>query len=102
MITKELETSSLPARINALRKVGVPYPADYERQALPDLEAQAEEFAARLKAAGVEDAAADKEIIALIAYLQRLGTDIRAEPKPEEPAAEPKAEAAEPAAEGDA
>ena len=100
LITKELDTSSLPARINALRKVGVPYPADYERQAIPDLEAQAEEFAARLKAAGVEDAAADKEIIALIAYLQRLGTDILAEPKPEEPAAEPKAE--EPAAEGDA
>jgi cytochrome c oxidase cbb3-type subunit I/II len=36
---------------------------------------QAQQISAGLKTAGI-DVAPDKEIIALIAYLQRLGTDI--------------------------
>ena len=43
-----------------------------------DLENQASEIAATLKADGVE-VPDDAEIIALIAYLQRLGKDIKAE-----------------------
>ena len=45
-----------------------------------DLRLQAEDIANDLKEAGIETAS-NKEIIALIAYLQRLGTDIK--PKPQ-------------------
>jgi cytochrome c oxidase cbb3-type subunit I/II len=80
LLTQKLETDSLPARLNALRKVGVPYPAGFENgPAQKDLQAQAEKVVANLKQGSV-NAAPDKEIIALIAYLQRLGTDIKSAP----------------------
>ena len=75
LITNELETDSLPARIAALRKVGVPYPEGYEDGAFAELEAQSLQIQANL-AEGMVEAESDREIIALIAYLQRLGTDI--------------------------
>lgn len=65
-------------KINGLRKVGVPYEAGYEDEANGDLEKQANEIAASLKADGIE-VSEDAEIIALIAYLQRLGKDIKGE-----------------------
>ena len=76
LLTQKLETNSLPARIAALRKVGVPYSDGYEQLALAELKAQAAGIVTNLKAGSI-DAAADKEIIAMIAYLQRLGTDIK-------------------------
>ncbi len=79
LLTQKLDTSSLPARISALRKVGVPYPADTETKALAELKAQAAKITASLKT-GMITAEPDTEIIALIAYLQRLGTDIKAQP----------------------
>jgi len=79
LLTQTLETNSLPARIAALRKVGVPYPVGYEKKALAELNAQAARVVLNLKVGSVETTP-DKEIIALIAYLQRLGTDIKATP----------------------
>lgn len=63
-------------KISALRKVGVPYAEGYEAQANEDLEKQSEEIVKSLKADGIE-VMPDAEIIALIAYLQKLGTDIK-------------------------
>ncbi len=77
LLTQKLDTSSLPARIGALRKVGVPYPAGYEQIAGKELQAQSAKVVQNL-ATGSVKAESDKEIIALIAYLQRLGTDIKA------------------------
>ncbi|MEI6197181.1 MAG: cytochrome-c oxidase, cbb3-type subunit I [Verrucomicrobiota bacterium] len=80
LLTQKMETDSLPARLNALRKIGVPYPAGFENgPAQKDLSAQAGKVVANLKQGSVK-ADADKEIIALIAYLQRLGTDIKSAP----------------------
>lgn len=80
LLSHELDTSSLPARIKALRKVGVPYPEGYEsEEAFQDLERQAARIQANLKG-GMVETTEDREIIALIAYLQRLGTDIRKAP----------------------
>jgi cytochrome c oxidase cbb3-type subunit I/II len=73
-----LDTSSTPSKINALRAVGVPYVAGYENTSNQDLAKQAGEITDQLKAEGVTTSP-DKEIIALIAYLQRLGTDIKME-----------------------
>ncbi len=77
LLTQKLDTTSLPARLGALRKVGVPYPQGYEQRALDDLKLQASKVVTNLQT-GLVKADADKEIIALIAYLQRLGTDIKA------------------------
>ncbi len=80
LLTQKLDTTSLPARIRALRSVGVPYPEGYEAQAQRDLDTQAAQVVQGLKS-GMIDGTADREIIALIAYLQRLGTDIKAQPR---------------------
>ena len=80
LLTQTLDTNALPSRISALRKVGVPYPAGYENdQAQKDLAKQANAVVKNLKIGSVT-AKPDKEIIALIAYLQRLGTDIKLAP----------------------
>ncbi len=80
MIDQELDVSDLEAKINAMRTLGVPYPEGYEKQAMMDLEAQSAEIADDLMASGIE-VSQNREIIALIAYLQRLGTDIESDDK---------------------
>ncbi|HRE42155.1 MAG TPA: cytochrome-c oxidase, cbb3-type subunit I [Ignavibacteria bacterium] len=76
LITQELDISSTSAKIIALRKIGVPYPEGYENIANDELKKQAAEITEDLIKNGAP-AEQNKEIIALIAYLQRLGTDIK-------------------------
>ena len=59
-----------------MRTLGVPYPTGYEDIAVAEAEKQANEIAKSLADAKIKTSN-DKEIIALIAYLQRLGTDIK-------------------------
>ncbi len=80
LLTNELDISSTESKINAMRSVGVPYPEGYEKIANDDLQIQAEEITTDLVKSGAF-AEANTEIIALIAYLQRLGTDIKANPE---------------------
>jgi cytochrome c oxidase cbb3-type subunit I/II len=75
----DLDISSTAAKISAMRSLGVPYPEGYEKIADKDLMKQANEIANELIGQGVP-AENNKQIIALIAYLQRLGTDIKAAP----------------------
>jgi cytochrome c oxidase cbb3-type subunit I/II len=63
-------------KIRAMQTLGVPYEEGYDEESLKDAEAQAADIAARLGEEGIK-VNPDKEIIALIAYLQRLGTDIK-------------------------
>jgi cytochrome c oxidase cbb3-type subunit I/II len=74
-----LDTSHTEGKIITLRRLGVPYPEGFERVAEGNLRAQASSLAENLTRGGVP-AHADREIIALIAYLERLGTDIKAAP----------------------
>jgi len=76
LTTQKLDTSMTAAKIIAMRKLGVPYPVGYEQQANADLDKQAKGIAADLKAQHIK-VMSNKEIIAIIAYLQRLGTDIK-------------------------
>ncbi|MEM7393250.1 MAG: cytochrome-c oxidase, cbb3-type subunit II, partial [Verrucomicrobiota bacterium] len=77
LITDDLDTDVLPARIKALRKVGVPYPDGYEETAMAELEEQADRIGKGLsQLPDAPEGVERKEIVALIAYLQRLGTDI--------------------------
>jgi cytochrome c oxidase cbb3-type subunit I/II len=75
LIKNDLDASGISTKIMAMQKLGVPYAEGYEDQAMSDLKKQANEIASGLRASGI-DVKDDKEIIALIAYLQRLGTDI--------------------------
>jgi cytochrome c oxidase cbb3-type subunit I/II len=77
LLDNKLDTSLIRAKMRALRVTGVPYTDDEIAQADDDLRTQAEEITASLKSQKVSDAVADREIIALIAYLQHLGTDIK-------------------------
>jgi cytochrome c oxidase cbb3-type subunit I/II len=76
LFEQELDAANTPDKISAMRTLGVPYAPGYEAQAQADLEAQAKGIASNLKQAGIE-VQPNKEIVALIAYMQRLGTDIK-------------------------
>ena len=76
LLTNDLNTGHLERKITVLRTLGVPYPAGYEERAAQDLRMQAEQITAELIKNGAP-AEPQKEIVALIAYLQRLGTDIK-------------------------
>jgi len=75
LMENNLDVSSTAEKIKAMRTLGVPYPKGYEDIAVSDLNKQSEEIAVRLAESGIHTMK-EKEIIALIAYLQRLGTDI--------------------------
>ncbi|MFZ1513990.1 MAG: cytochrome-c oxidase, cbb3-type subunit II, partial [Saprospiraceae bacterium] len=72
----DLDLNTTPAKIRAMQTLGVPYPEKYDEKANDDLQAQAIEVYRRLKAEKI-DADPNKEIIALIAYMQRMGVDGR-------------------------
>ena len=86
MYDDKLDTSHTEGKIITLRRLGVPYPEGYERRAEADLKVQAGRIADSLTRGGLATSS-DREIVALIAYLQRLGTDISAQPAPAAPAA---------------
>jgi cytochrome c oxidase cbb3-type subunit I/II len=78
LINKNLDISKTASKIRVMRSLGVPYPDNYETGANDDLEKQATKISANLKKEGIA-VEPNKEIIALIAYLQRLGKDIKAD-----------------------
>ena len=77
LIADQLDAGSTPAKIRAMQTLGVPNPPGYAELATADLQKQAQTIAANLKESNI-DCQSDREIIALIAYLQRMGTDIKA------------------------
>lgn len=77
MLERKLDVSQTANKITAMRTLGVPYQNGYETIAVEDLKSQADKIAANLAKDNIRTAS-DKEIIAMIAYLQRLGTDIKA------------------------
>lgn len=76
LLEDDLDTSTTGAKIRAMQTLGVPYEKDYDKIANVELQKQSKAIQARLKQSGIK-ANENKEIIALIAYLQRLGTDIK-------------------------
>ena len=80
LLEDKIDVASTVGKIKVMKKLGVPYPDGYENIAAGDMEKQANEIAANLKKDGIQTLP-DKEIVALISYLQRLGKDIKAEKK---------------------
>jgi len=75
-----VDTATTPAKIRAMMKLGVPYPEGYDKLANADMRNQALKIQAGLKKDKLS-AKSNSEIIALIAYLQRMGTDIKVSPQ---------------------
>ena len=75
MLENDLDVSNTEAKINAMRTLGVPYAKGYEKQAVADLQEQARQISNNLIGDSIR-ISPKKEVIALIAYIQRLGTDI--------------------------
>lgn len=80
MVEQVLDTTTTAAKIKAMRTLGVPYPQGYEKIANKELIEQANAIKENLANDKIE-VEANTEIVAIIAYLQRLGTDIKAEKK---------------------
>lgn len=78
LFTQNLNTGSTESKIIGMRKLGVPYADGFENSANAELMKQAEEITQDLAKNDIR-VDSNKEIVALIAYLQRLGTDIKGE-----------------------
>jgi cytochrome c oxidase cbb3-type subunit I/II len=74
-----LDTRHTEGKILTLQRLGVPYPAGFEGEAVANLQTQAAGIAQKLRDGGFE-VQDDREIVAMIAYLQRLGTDVSTAP----------------------
>ena len=79
MLDDPIDTASTPAKIRAMQRLGVPYAEGYDQVANADLMKQAETIRTKLAGDKIKTPA-NREIIAMIAYLQRMGTDIKAMP----------------------
>ncbi|MDP4198647.1 MAG: cytochrome-c oxidase, cbb3-type subunit I [Bacteroidota bacterium] len=76
----DLDLSHTEGKIITLRNLGVPYAHDFEFDAVDLAHEQQRKIAAELGTTGLQGINPNKEIIALIAYLQRMGTDIKKMP----------------------
>ncbi len=79
MLDNELDTSTTGAKIRAMITLGVPYANGYDKIANQDLINQENSIVEGLKKDKIETLP-NKEIVAMIAYLQRIGKDIKAQP----------------------
>ncbi|MFP8487730.1 cytochrome-c oxidase, cbb3-type subunit I [Gracilimonas sp. Q87] len=87
MFTQKADLESITNRISALRTVGVPYAEGYEELAMRDYMAQADAIVNGLKQNGFGEIegieiTSDSKIVAMIAYLQRMGIDIKGNKNP--------------------
>jgi cytochrome c oxidase cbb3-type subunit I/II len=84
LMTEKVDFSSIPVRIGAMQALGVPYSEAQRRESVEHARAQAAQLHAQLIEQGGDDPRfhelADKKVIALVAYLQRLGMDLFAVP----------------------
>lgn len=72
----EIDKSKTEGIIRAMQTLGVPYPEGYDQQANKELDEQATHIVESLKKDKITTKK-EKEIVALIAYLQRMGKDIK-------------------------
>ena len=77
LLTAALDVDQIEAKMRALRAVGTPYTDGDVETARARIQEQARALAAEIVDQQGPDGLADREIIALTAYLQRLGTDIK-------------------------
>ncbi len=72
---RKVNLDMTPAKIRAMQTLGVPYPEGYDEDAVDDLMWQGEMIAADLLNSGI-DIEPTSHMVAMIAYLHKLGGDI--------------------------
>ena len=74
-----LDTSLIQKKLSVMRTLGVPYTDAEQANAVSAVHEQAQKIADELFSQGVprDEKLKDREIIALIGYLQRLGMDTK-------------------------
>jgi cytochrome c oxidase cbb3-type subunit I/II len=75
MFDNKIDYSSLEKKMQVMLTLGVPYTALEIKNSVANAQAQATTIAKGLAESGVPEKIVDKEIIALIAYMQRIGAD---------------------------
>jgi cytochrome c oxidase cbb3-type subunit I/II len=75
LTNKEVDLSMLATKIRTMQMLGIPYPKDFDKIATEEYLKQAQLIVADLKASGVQ-VKPTSEIVAMIAYLHKLGKDI--------------------------
>ena len=84
LLEVKVDTAITGAKIRAMQTLGVPYPTGYDKRANTDLIAQANRIVINLKKDKLL-ASNTSELVALIAYMQRMGTDIKLQEREEKP-----------------
>ncbi len=77
LFNNKTDYSTLVKKMEVMKTLGVPYSPEEIKNAVADAQAQAESIRTTLVAAGVSEKIADKEVVALIAYMQRIGSDFK-------------------------
>jgi cytochrome c oxidase cbb3-type subunit I/II len=91
LLEKPLNFDDIPARMKAMRILGVPYTQNHVDTGVQQAKTQAAEIAAKIEQDKGPGGLADKQVVALIAYVDRLGKDLFQTP-PAPPAAAPAAD----------
>ncbi len=76
MMTARIDFQGIQKRVDVMAMLGVPY-GDAVHDAAGQARAQARTLAAAIVAQGGPSGLEDREVVALVAYLQRLGIDIK-------------------------
>jgi cytochrome c oxidase cbb3-type subunit I/II len=78
LFTGNIDWPAVQKHVDGMAMLGVPYgDLVQDGKAIADAKAQAKTIADDIAATGGPADLQDKEIVALVAYLQRLGTDIK-------------------------
>jgi cytochrome c oxidase cbb3-type subunit I/II len=72
LFTDKTDLAALPAKLAVMRTLGVPYSEQTPEEIAADAQAQGQAITDRLREAGLHTAP-DRQIVALVAYLQKLG-----------------------------
>lgn len=76
---KTVNVDQLAPKIRTLQRLGVPYPEGFDEEAADHYRQQAEQIVEGLEESG-HQTTWDSHMVAIIAYMQRLGIDIQGEP----------------------
>ncbi len=88
LLTSDLNFASIPSRVRAMRRLGVPYSDAELANAIEMAQKQAAEIAKKIEDEQGPRGLETKKVVALIAYIDRLGVDLFATPAANEEQAE--------------
>ena len=80
LFDQKIHFEGIPAKLKVMQKLGVPYTDAEVEGAVTNAKAQAKVIADELAQSGVPSKIVDKEILSLIAYIQRIGVDYASVP----------------------